>query len=82
MDEKAMIEWVENILKPYIKMVSDTIVLLHVLDCYQCHMMTSVVQAIQQLGVEVELIPGGYTSLCQPVDVSINKALKTLVCKD
>ena len=45
-------------------------------------MMTLVMEAIQQLGVEVEHIPGGCTSLCQPVNVRINKALKTLVHKD
>ena len=44
--------------------------------------MTFVVEAIQQLGVEVEHIPTGYTSYCQPHDVGINKALNTFVCKD
>ena len=38
--------------------------------------------AIQQFGGEVEHISGGCTSLYQPVDAGINKALKTLVCKD
>ena len=60
-----MIEWVENIIKPYIEMTPENIVLLLVLGSYQCHMMTSVVEAIQQLGAEVEHIPGGCTSLCQ-----------------
>ena len=54
---------------------------LLVLDFYQFHM-TLVVEAIQQLGVEVEHIPDGCTSLCQPANLRINKALKTLVCKD
>ena len=53
-----------------------------VLDSYQCHLMMLVVKAIQQLGVEVEQIPGGCTSLCQPVDVRFNNTLKTLVCKE
>ena len=35
--------------------------------------MASVVQKIQELGVEVKHIPGGCTSLCQPIDVSFNK---------
>ena len=39
-------------------------------------MMASVVDAIQELGVEVEHIPGGCTCLCQPVDVGINKPFK------
>jgi hypothetical protein len=40
-------------------------------------MMGSVVNAIQELGVEVEHIPGGCTSLCQPVDVGVNKPFKS-----
>ena len=39
-------------------------------------------EANQQVGVEVEHIPGECTLLCQPVDVEINKALKMLVHKD
>ena len=82
MDERVMIEWVENILKPYIEMAPENVALLLVLDFYWCQMMTSMMEAIQQLGVEVKYIPGGFTSSCQPVDVGINKALKTLVCNN
>jgi hypothetical protein len=39
-------------------------------------MMKSTVNAIGDLGIEVEHIPGGCTSLCQPVDVGVNKPLK------
>ena len=31
---------------------------------------------MQDLGVEVEHIPGGFTGLCQPMDVGINKPFK------
>ena len=81
-DKRAMIEWDKNILKPYIEMAPKNVVLLLVLDSHWSHMMTSVVEAIQQLGAELEHIPGGCTSLCWPVDVGINKTLKTFVCKD
>jgi hypothetical protein len=40
-------------------------------------MMASVVHAIQDLGIEVEHIPGGCTSKCQPLDVGVNKPIKT-----
>jgi DDE superfamily endonuclease len=33
-------------------------------------------QKIEDLGVEVEHIPGGCTSLCQPIDVGIGKPYK------
>ena len=38
-----------------------------------------VVTRIQELGVEVMHIPGGCTSLCQPVDVGFNKPFKDRV---
>ena len=38
--------------------------------------MSSVVDLIQQAGVEVEFMPGGLTGLCQPLDIGINKPLK------
>ena len=44
-------------------------------------MMNLVVNAIQDLGVEVEHIPGGCTSLCQPVDIGINKPFKAFLHK-
>jgi len=44
-------------------------------------MMGSVVQRIQELGIEVRHIPGGCTSLCQPVDVGFNKPFKDCMRK-
>ena len=77
MDERMMLIWVQQVLKPYVKDVPIGIVPLLFLDSYRCHMMGSVVTAIQELGVEVEHIPGGCTSLCQPVDVGVNKPFKS-----
>jgi hypothetical protein len=42
-------------------------------------MMASVVTRIRELGIEVKHIPGGCTSLCQPVDVGFNKHFKDRV---
>jgi hypothetical protein len=44
-------------------------------------MMGLVVQKIQELGVEVKHIPGGCTSLCQPVDIGFNKPFKDCLGK-
>ena len=76
MDEVFMIAWVNEVLAPYIAMAPDDVVPLLVLDSYQCHMMASVVEIIQELGVEVKHIPGGCTPLCQPVNVGFNKPFK------
>ena len=42
-------------------------------------MMGAVIDCIKNLGIEH--IPGGCTSLCQPVDIDINKPLKNLIHK-
>jgi transposase len=76
MDEEVMIAWVKDVLAPYVATAPDHVVPILILDKYRCHMMSSVVQMIQELGVEVQHIPGGCTSLCQPVDVSFNTPFK------
>ena len=67
MDEEVMIAWVNKVLAPYVATAPDCVVPVLILDMYQFHMMALVVQMIQELGVEVKHIPGGCTSLCQPV---------------
>ncbi len=79
MDEHVMLAWVEEVLAPYVATAPDDIVPLLILDSYQCHMMASVVYKIQELGVEVKHIPGGCTSLCQPVNVRFDKPFKSRV---
>jgi hypothetical protein len=39
-------------------------------------MMASIVNDIQDLGVQIENLSGGCTGLCQPVDVGVGKSLK------
>ena len=60
MDEPVMLQWVEQILKPHIDTAPEDVVPILFLDSYRCHIMASVVNEIQALGVEVEHIPGGY----------------------
>jgi hypothetical protein len=76
MDEEVMMAWVNEVLAPYVATAPDHVVPILILDMYRCHMMPSVVQMIQELGVEVQHIPGGCTSLCQPEDVGFSKPFK------
>ena len=76
MDECLMLQWVDVILKPWAKEAPENIHPLIILDSYHCHMMHQVTTAINSCGVECFHIPGGCTSLCQPVDVGINKPFK------
>jgi hypothetical protein len=57
MDEGVMIAWINKVLKPYIANAPEDIIPLLILDSYRCHMMGSVVQRIQELGIEVRHIP-------------------------
>jgi hypothetical protein len=79
MDEAMMLAWVEEVLMPYIATAPDHIVPLLILDSYCCHMMGSIIQRIQELGVEVQHIPGGCTSVCQPINIGFNKPFKDCV---
>ena len=76
---RVMLHWVEDIPALYISLTPQGIVPIILLDSYQCHIMASVVNLIQDLGCEVVHIPGGCTGLVQPLDVSYNKPFKTRI---
>jgi hypothetical protein len=76
MDKEVMIAWVNEVLALCVATALDHVIPILILDMYQCHMMALVVQMIQELGVEVQHIPGGCTSLCHPVDAGFNKPFK------
>ena len=76
MSERLCLRWVEEVLKPWAEQAPEHVVPYLLLDSYVCHLMESMVNAIQALGVEIEHVLGGCTVLTQPVDVGINKPLK------
>jgi hypothetical protein len=75
-DERVMLYWVDNILKPYVEQAPPGVVPYLLLDKYKCHYQGSVANAIEDIGVEWDIIPGGCTSLVQPIDVGIGKPWK------
>ena len=76
MDEMMMHIWIDKVLIPRKQSKDPNVVPLSVLDSYRVHMMGTIVNRIQQLGIEVHHIPGGCTYLCQPVDVGANHPIK------
>ena len=74
-----MIVWVNEVMGPYVETAPGGIVPILFLDSYRCHMMATVVTQIQDMGVEIEHIPGGCTSLCQPFDIGVNKPFKNRI---
>ena len=76
MDESMMNTWIDLVLIPWKNSRDPGVIPMLVLDAYRVHMMGSVVNRIQSLGIEVQHIPAGCTYLCQPVDVGINRPIK------
>ena len=76
MDESMMNKWIDLVLIPWKNSRDPSITPLLILDAYRVHMMGSIVNRIQALGIEVQHIPAGCTYLCQPVDVGINRSIK------
>jgi hypothetical protein len=75
-DERVMLYWIDNVLKPYVAECPCGIVPYLFLDKYKCHYQQSCVNEIENLGVEWDILPGGCTGLIQPIDVGVGKPLK------
>ena len=73
----VMRNWVHMVLKPYVEQAPPGGQPFVFLDSCCCHMMASVVNDFQDLGVQIETIPGGCTGLCQPISIGIGKPLKS-----
>ena len=71
-----MLNWDNDVLKPYVTMAPVGIISILFLDLFKVHLLGSVADAIQGLGVELKIIPPGCTGLMQPIDIRINKPFK------
>jgi transposase-like protein len=79
MDEVGMLEWVERVWKPIAQQHSRTLLLM---DSFSAHLTTKVSRALAMVNTELEIIPGGYTSKLQPMDVGVNKPFKNYICNN
>ena len=75
MDEKIMLEWIKKIWVVYTKKRPS----LLILDCFSAHLTEEVQDLFAQYNTTVIVIPGGCTSVLQPLDVSINKPVKGIL---
>ncbi|GBC03384.1 hypothetical protein RclHR1_00510015 [Rhizophagus clarus] len=55
---------------------------LMVYDSFRGHLEKSVKEKFRDYGFDLGVIPGGLTSLCQPLDVEINKPFKANLRKE
>ena len=66
MNSHGMLQWIEEVWKPY---TSGRPALL-VLDSFSAHLTVDVLESFRTCKTTVEVIPGGCTSVLQPLDVS------------
>ncbi len=72
-DETVAPKWVKQVLEPYLEGHHNALLLV---DHYSVHLMSSFVDLCNNLGVDVDYVPAGYTCVLQPVDVGFNAQLK------
>ena len=69
MDEDRMLEWVRKAWCPYVQGKPA----LLALDTFSAHLTDNVKDQFERCGTKLLVIPGGCTSVLQPLDISINK---------
>jgi hypothetical protein len=74
MDENRMMDWVHRVWIPFVKKQSGLCLLI--LDEARSHMTSGVLRVLSQNRTLVHLIPGGYTSKLQVLDVGVNRPFK------
>jgi len=74
MDGEAFQEWVHRVIIPYAHLHENKVNMA--LDQFSVHMQYNNTTALQQIGVEVEFIPPGYTSIFQVLDKGVHKPFK------
>ena len=76
-----------NLMKKYIDYLNDNIKgngssMMMVYDLFKGHLEDSVKSKFQDNGFNLAIIPDGLTSICQPLDVAINKPFKDNLRKE
>jgi hypothetical protein len=72
-----MLGWVEQVLTPDVAMAPVGIIPILFLDSFKIHLLGSVADTIQKLGIEIEFIPAGCTGLVQHIEIGCNKPFKS-----
>jgi hypothetical protein len=75
-----------NLMKKYVEYLNDIGLnkapMLMVYDSFKGHLEESVKKKFHDNGFDLAVIPGGLTSICQPLDVAINKPFKDNLRKE
>ncbi len=74
MYNRVMNLWKEKVWKPYLEGSLGSALLL---DQMESHIHTDFIDTVDEFGTPAILIPGGFTSICEPCDDGIMKLFKT-----
>jgi hypothetical protein len=74
MDGEAFQEWIQRVVRPYVELHNNSLYLL--LDQFSVHMQHNNTFQLQQIGIEVDYIPAGYTPVLQVLDKGVHKPFK------
>jgi hypothetical protein len=82
MRHEVLLQWLDEVLRPYLKndmgeMGREMNAAL-IMDDYDAHWTEEVQMKAEKMGVELIRVPSGYTSVAQPLDVSVMGPFKTI----
>ncbi|KAG7367332.1 DDE superfamily endonuclease [Nitzschia inconspicua] len=75
-DNENMNMWIDEYLVPHIQQRADGAPVVLFLDHFRCHYSDIAKAKLNNIGVQLKLIPKGCTSVVQPIDVGVNKPFK------
>ena len=73
-----MIDWIEKIYFPYIKQDPLCGSALLILDKASSHIKEEVIEKCTSNLMDISILPGGTTSIIQPLNISIKKNVKVI----
>ncbi|CAG8751711.1 644_t:CDS:1, partial [Acaulospora morrowiae] len=77
MDEEGMATWTHDFAKKRPGGNKEPVLLVY--DSFKAHLTDSIKKEMKKTNAYVVVIPGGLTSMCQPLDVSINRPFKIAI---
>jgi DDE superfamily endonuclease len=76
MDEVGMIDWIEQVWKPFVRSRGRMLLLM---DWFSAHRTQIVIDRFTDCNTDVVFVPAGYTSKLQVLDVGLNKPFKSKI---
>ena len=76
MEGDLLLEWIDDVLVPHLQEQNPQTEVILILDDYAAHMLEAITQRLVELGITPYIVPGECTSICQPVEVRINRPFK------